>query len=44
MIIFLNTIFAGLQETITLTDHMTCEVIRGGKDAAPSHEEGAERE
>jgi hypothetical protein len=44
MLRFLNKIFAGLQETITLTDHVTCEVIRGGKDAAPSHEEGAERE
>lgn len=38
---FLNQVFVGVQDTITLTDHATCEVIRGGKTAGPSQEEGA---
>jgi hypothetical protein len=41
MLRFLNKIFAGLQDTITFTCSATCEVVRGGTEAAPSDEEGS---
>jgi hypothetical protein len=44
MLRFLNKIFAGVQDILTLTDHVTCEVIRGGQDAVTSRgEDGAKR-
>lgn len=33
MLKFLNQIFVGFQDTLTLSDKFTCEVIRGSKDA-----------
>lgn len=38
MLKFLNKIFNGLQDTLTVTDHASCEVVRGGAYSAPSPE------